>query len=34
MDKRRQGYGVAIVMFMVIYGGIQGGLFASFLPPA
>lgn len=34
MDKRRQGYGVAIVMFMVMYGGIQGGLFASFLPPA
>ena len=34
MDKRRQGYGVAIVMFMVMYAGIQGGLFASFLPPA
>ncbi|KHN99035.1 GPI mannosyltransferase 2-like protein [Metarhizium album ARSEF 1941] len=34
MDKDRQGYGMAIVIFMVMYGGIQGGLFASFLPPA
>lgn len=34
LDKRRQGYGVSIVMFMAMYGGIQGGLFASFLPPA
>ncbi|TWU75038.1 ER membrane glycoprotein subunit of the GPI transamidase complex-like protein [Metarhizium rileyi] len=34
MDKKRQGYATGIVMFMVMYGGIQGGLFASFLPPA
>ncbi|QPH11053.1 hypothetical protein C2857_002620 [Epichloe festucae Fl1] len=34
MDKRRQRLGGAIVMFMMLYGGIQGGLFASFLPPA
>jgi len=33
-DKKRQGRGVAIVIFMVMYSGIQGGLFASFLPPA
>jgi phosphatidylinositol glycan class V len=34
MDKRRQGYANVIVTFMVMYGGIQAGLFASFLPPA
>lgn len=33
-DKKRQGWGAGIAMFMVIYAGIQGGLFASFLPPA
>lgn len=30
--KRRLGLGVAI--FFVMYAGIQGSLFASFLPPA
>lgn len=34
MDKRRQRLGRAMVMFMMLYGGIQGGLFATFLPPA
>jgi phosphatidylinositol glycan class V len=34
MDKKKQGYGAGIVMFMVMYAGIQGVLFASFLPPA
>lgn len=26
--------GAMVVVFMVMYAGIQGGLFASFLPPA
>lgn len=34
MDKKRQRLGWAMAMFMMLYGGIQGGLFASFLPPA
>jgi phosphatidylinositol glycan class V len=34
LDKSRQKQGLAIVTFMVMYAGIQGGLFASFLPPA
>ncbi|KAG5980625.1 hypothetical protein E4U55_003830 [Claviceps digitariae] len=34
MDKKRQRLGGAMTMFMMLYGGIQGGLFASFLPPA
>ncbi|KAK2612980.1 ER membrane glycoprotein subunit of the GPI transamidase complex-like protein [Conoideocrella luteorostrata] len=34
MDKKRQRFGAGIVVFMVMYAGIQGGLFASFLPPA
>ncbi|KAI1322733.1 glycosyltransferase family 76 protein [Xylariaceae sp. FL0255] len=28
------GYGQGIVLFMIMYAGIQGALFASFLPPA
>lgn len=32
-DKRR-GIGRGLVVFMVMYAGIQGVLFASFLPPA
>lgn len=34
MDARRRAWGRAIVVFMAMYAGIQGGLFASFLPPA
>ena len=34
LDKSRQARGVGIVVFMVMYAGIQGGLYASFLPPA
>ncbi|KAG6040270.1 hypothetical protein E4U41_001107 [Claviceps citrina] len=34
MDRKRQRLGEAMTMFMMLYGGIQGGLFASFLPPA
>ncbi|KAG5927838.1 hypothetical protein E4U42_001723 [Claviceps africana] len=34
MDKKRQRLGFSMAMFMMLYGGIQGGLFASFLPPA
>ena len=34
MDKKRQTWGLAIAVFMAMYAGIQGGLFASFLPPA
>ncbi|KJZ74585.1 GPI mannosyltransferase 2 [Hirsutella minnesotensis 3608] len=34
MDEKRQSWGRAIVIFMVMYAGIQGVLFASFLPPA
>lgn len=34
MDKKRQRLGYGIVMFVTMYAGIQGGLFASFLPPA
>ncbi|KAM4063145.1 mannosyltransferase (PIG-V) domain-containing protein [Hirsutella rhossiliensis] len=34
MDARRQKWGRAIVVFMAMYAGVQGGLFASFLPPA
>jgi phosphatidylinositol glycan class V len=31
-ETRKMGSGV--VVFMVMYAGIQGGLFASFMPPA
>ena len=34
MDRRRQAWGYGITVFVVMYAGIQGGLFASFLPPA
>ncbi|KAH8722250.1 GPI mannosyltransferase 2 [Ilyonectria robusta] len=34
MDKKRQGWGYAVTVFIVMYASIQGGLFASFLPPA
>ncbi|POR37351.1 GPI mannosyltransferase 2 [Tolypocladium paradoxum] len=34
IDKRRQSWGLTIAIFMAMYAGIQGGLFASFLPPA
>lgn len=34
MDRKSQATGRAVVMFMVMYGGIQAVLFASFLPPA
>lgn len=34
MDQRKTGWGRAAVVFIVMYAGIQGGLFASFLPPA
>lgn len=34
MDRKRQGLGRAIVVFMVMYAGLQAVLFASFLPPA
>ncbi|KAJ3573739.1 hypothetical protein NPX13_g4594 [Xylaria arbuscula] len=33
-DKKTAGTGKKFVMFMVMYAGIQGALFASFLPPA
>lgn len=34
LDKKRHRRGRVIVIFMVMYAGVQGGLFASFLPPA
>ncbi|KAK7426574.1 ER membrane glycoprotein subunit of the GPI transamidase complex-like protein [Neonectria magnoliae] len=34
MDKQRQSWGYGIAVFIVMYASIQGGLFASFLPPA
>ncbi|KAM5350521.1 hypothetical protein ACJ41O_007026 [Fusarium nematophilum] len=34
MDKQRQGVGYGVVVFIAMYAAIQGGLFASFLPPA
>ncbi|KAF4976309.1 hypothetical protein FZEAL_6994 [Fusarium zealandicum] len=34
MDKQRQGVGYAVVVFITMYAAIQGGLYASFLPPA
>lgn len=34
MDARQQKWGRAIAVFMAMYAGVQGGLFASFLPPA
>lgn len=34
MDKQRQGWGYGITVFIIMYASIQGGLFASFLPPA
>jgi phosphatidylinositol glycan class V len=32
--RERRALGKGIATFMVMYAGIQGGLFASFLPPA
>ncbi|KAJ4192528.1 ER membrane glycoprotein subunit of the GPI transamidase complex-like protein [Fusarium falciforme] len=34
MDKKRSSLGYGIVVFITMYAAIQGGLFASFLPPA
>ncbi|RBR03601.1 hypothetical protein FVER53590_03854 [Fusarium verticillioides] len=34
MDRQRQSLGYGIVVFISMYAMIQGGLFASFLPPA
>lgn len=34
LDKRRRVWGYRTVVFITMYAGIQGGLFASFLPPA
>ncbi|RKL14989.1 GPI mannosyltransferase 2 [Fusarium oxysporum] len=34
MDRQRQNLGYGIIMFISMYAMIQGGLFASFLPPA
>ncbi|RDA87818.1 hypothetical protein CP532_2992 [Ophiocordyceps camponoti-leonardi (nom. inval.)] len=34
MDRRKQTRGRAMVVFMIMYAGVQGGLFACFLPPA
>jgi phosphatidylinositol glycan class V len=34
MDRQRQNLGHGIVVFISMYAMIQGGLFASFLPPA
>ncbi|KAJ3525485.1 hypothetical protein NM208_g11620 [Fusarium decemcellulare] len=34
LDKQRQGLGYGVVVFITMYAAIQGGLFASFLPPA
>lgn len=34
MDKVSQSRGRSIVVFMVMYGGIQAALYSSFLPPA
>lgn len=33
-DKGKQSWGKGIAIFMAMYAGVQGGLFASFLPPA
>ncbi|KAM0426662.1 hypothetical protein ACHAPT_007978 [Fusarium lateritium] len=34
MDEKRTSLGYGIVVFIAMYAAIQGGLFASFLPPA
>ncbi|KAJ4266305.1 ER membrane glycoprotein subunit of the GPI transamidase complex-like protein [Fusarium torreyae] len=34
VDKQRQGLGYGVIMFITMYAAVQGGLFASFLPPA
>lgn len=34
VDKQRQNLGYGVVVFISMYAMIQGGLFASFLPPA
>lgn len=34
MDKQRQSLGYGVIVFITMYAAIQGGLFASFLPPA
>lgn len=33
-DEKRQGRGRTMFVFMVMYAGVQSGLFSSFLPPA
>ena len=33
-DEKRQAWGRIIFMSMVMYAGVQSGLFSSFLPPA
>jgi phosphatidylinositol glycan class V len=34
VDKTSKNYSSLIIRWMVVYGIVQGGLFASFLPPA
>ncbi|KAL4729096.1 ER membrane glycoprotein subunit of the GPI transamidase complex-like protein [Fusarium chlamydosporum] len=34
MDKQRQSLGYGVIVFITMYAAIQGGLYASFLPPA
>lgn len=34
LDQKKQNLGWAVAIFFVMYAGIQGSLFASFLPPA
>jgi phosphatidylinositol glycan class V len=34
LSEEKKGLGLGVVGFFVMYAGIQGGLFASFLPPA
>lgn len=34
LDGKERGLGLAVTIFFVMYAGIQGCLFASFLPPA
>lgn len=34
LDEKRRGLGLGVAIFFVMYAGIQGSLFASFLPPA
>ena len=34
MDKQRHSLGYGVIVFITMYAAVQGGLFASFLPPA